>query len=645
MNEEANKYSSGGGGHFYKRIKGFTLIELLAVIIILGILLIIAIPSVTEYIVNSRKNVYISSIDGYVSGVSQKVNSLEYSFLDKDVTYYVHINNVPLEKGGESPFGEWLDAYVVVTYDGNGYDYYWTSVDDGGNKIILKDVDDITVDDVINDSYKEISRRRAVGNRNKIVIIDKDGNVIEEIPALEYTKMEAEKCYTYEKTSDGISISTYSKTCPKDVKIPSMIEGLPVTEIYSYAFYQRGINSVVIPDTVKIISAAAFSNNNLRYIELPSSVTTILSGAFRENLLTSLPDVSHVTNLASNAFEKNDIPEDEWFVYKKNSDGSYDYTRMIGYLGSKRDVIIPGEKNGVKLKSVTGFGSKNLKSVVIPDSVTSIEASAFEHNYLTNVKLPSGLKYIGQSAFYSNSLTNIEIPSTVTFIGTFAFNQNMLPDEKAFIYKRNSDGSIDYTTIISYGGANKNVIIPGEKNGVNLLKIETMAFAHSGLLSVKIPSSVTSIGVRAFIGNSLRDEDAIIYKRTEAGIDYSSIIGYGGSNKDVVIPNSVTRIEDYAFYYNGIKSVDIPETVKYIGKFAFSRNSLTNVVIPSSVETIENGAFEKSYTGQVENPIVSIINKTGRSFDWKSITGGSSNATFVTGTIKHRYGDIKVVDK
>ena len=40
---------------------GFTLIELLAVIIILGILMIIAIPSVTRYISDSRKASYIKT--------------------------------------------------------------------------------------------------------------------------------------------------------------------------------------------------------------------------------------------------------------------------------------------------------------------------------------------------------------------------------------------------------------------------------------------------------------------------------------------------------------------------------------------------------------------------------------------------------
>ena len=37
-----------------------------------------------------------------------------------------------------------------------------------------------------------------------------------------------------------------------------------------------------------------------------------------------------------------------------------------------------------------------------------------------------------------------------------------------------------------------------------------------------------------------------------------------------------------------------------------------------------------------------IINKTGRSFDWKSITGGPSAATFVTGTVENWYGNIEV---
>ena len=63
--------------------------------------------------------------------------------------------------------------------------------------------------------------------------------------------------------------------------------------------------------------------------------------------------------------------------------------------------------------------------------------------------------------------------------------------------------------------------------------------------------------------------------------------------KKIVIPESVTSIEDYVFYYcNSLTSVTIPNSVMSIGKRAFdSCNSLTSVVIPDSATSIKNSAF------------------------------------------------------
>ena len=49
--------------------KGFTLIELLAVITILGILMLILIPSVSRIIENSRKNTFLSTAKNYANAV------------------------------------------------------------------------------------------------------------------------------------------------------------------------------------------------------------------------------------------------------------------------------------------------------------------------------------------------------------------------------------------------------------------------------------------------------------------------------------------------------------------------------------------------------------------------------------------------
>ncbi len=109
---------------------GFTLIELLAVIIILGILMLVAIPSVTNYINNSRKDSYIDTAKQYIKGATNLVNSGNLDVFDPSVTYYIPSTCIPLETGGESPYGgKFNPAYIIVTYDNNSYNYYWMSRD------------------------------------------------------------------------------------------------------------------------------------------------------------------------------------------------------------------------------------------------------------------------------------------------------------------------------------------------------------------------------------------------------------------------------------------------------------------------------------------------------------------------------------
>ena len=133
--------------------KGFTLVELLAVIVILGLLMAIAIPSVTKYITQSRKKTLISSVDSYVTAVTTAVNDNEFGAMSKeDTMYYVPVSNednnscISLEKGGTDPFGNWKEAYVVVNYDSDkySYDYYFTFYDDAGYGMALTKIEDIS---------------------------------------------------------------------------------------------------------------------------------------------------------------------------------------------------------------------------------------------------------------------------------------------------------------------------------------------------------------------------------------------------------------------------------------------------------------------------------------------------------------------
>ena len=123
-----------------KNKKGFTLIELLAVIVILGLLMAIAIPSVTKYITQSRKKTLTTTIGNYTSALTTQVNDMEYTFTATDTIYAVPIECIALERGGTNPFGEWHQsnnsywAYVLVQYDDktSSYTYGFTFKDSAG---------------------------------------------------------------------------------------------------------------------------------------------------------------------------------------------------------------------------------------------------------------------------------------------------------------------------------------------------------------------------------------------------------------------------------------------------------------------------------------------------------------------------------
>ena len=151
--------------------KGFTLIELLAVIIILGILMLIAIPSVTSYINNSRKQSYIDTTKQLIKGASLLVNGNDLDISREDTTYYIPTSCIPLESGSTSPYGKIDSAYVVVTYDGDNYNYYYTGKDEAGMGIKNVTFGDDLNKDIISSDIREINPNTAVGDRTQISVV------------------------------------------------------------------------------------------------------------------------------------------------------------------------------------------------------------------------------------------------------------------------------------------------------------------------------------------------------------------------------------------------------------------------------------------------------------------------------------------
>lgn len=162
-----------------KNRKGFTLIELLAVIIILGILMVIAVPAVSQYIDDSKKNTYVSSARSIMGAARNFVNSGKLAFPDKSMVYYIPVNKFNTENELVSPYADFSKAYVGVTNNGDKFSYYFVGTDIKGNGIKVVSYDDIESSSVESgvtdeDVMTSISKTPA-GKRRKATILQDDG--------------------------------------------------------------------------------------------------------------------------------------------------------------------------------------------------------------------------------------------------------------------------------------------------------------------------------------------------------------------------------------------------------------------------------------------------------------------------------------
>lgn len=132
----------------FKQEKGFTLIELLAVIVILGIIMMIAIPSVTGYITNSRKSSMIRDASMYINQARGNASVKNELPTEAGVPNTFSICDAVLESGGKkSPFGSnWVcdKSYVAIDYDGKNYSYRVQLLDSDGNYLPLTSEDDLS---------------------------------------------------------------------------------------------------------------------------------------------------------------------------------------------------------------------------------------------------------------------------------------------------------------------------------------------------------------------------------------------------------------------------------------------------------------------------------------------------------------------
>lgn len=279
-----------------------------------------------------------------------------------------------------------------------------------------------------------------------------------------------------------------------------------------------------------------------------------------------------------------------------------DYVTGIGeyaFRGCDAVIVWDGDPS-VKEIGESAFESYAGRSFVIPDSVSDIGSRAFYNCAgLASVYIGAGVNYIASDAFIGctalESVSNasalpISAGSTAYgFVGCYApqiFNyrdgewKTDTEDGFVFVY----DGRAG--RLEEYNGNAGELVLPDSfaaygGQTVTQYRIMPSVFADMTLTSVTIGTGVTSVGSGAFENCTRLTEVHISDLGVWCAIDFDdesanplSVAGalYLNGNRvtELVIPENVTKIGNYAFYgCKWVGDLTIPAAVKQIGKYAF----------------------------------------------------------------------------
>lgn len=406
----------------------------------------------------------------------------------------------------------------------------------------------------------------------------------------------------------------------------------------------KGVKELVLGDGVKTIGAYAFSDCFLlTKVFIPASVTVMKTRVFENCFNLSCVYCAHrerpegwdeswrgafesfevcwgakCIEAERDCYEETVVRTLDDFEYTVYADGSFEIYGLKNE--NTTTAIVPDGAVEVCL-----YRHKNLRKIVLPDSVFALGAHAFAGaTKLKEVILPKRLLYIGEFAFHNcRALTDFTIPSTVRTVGGSAFTgctalKELVCDspyafdfygrwvDKEFTrvrYTREREAlpTLENPVPVVDGGVGRCVDWEAERikipEGAKVLGAGSFKDCKK-LQKITLPASLEKIAWNAFWNLGVSEfavaagnpvfcaKNGVLYTK-----DRKKIVSVPRECALLEIPECVEEIGAGAFAYWKGKTLVFPKTLKRVGRSAFYYSDLEKINLPQGVEVLDETAF------------------------------------------------------
>lgn len=483
--------------------------------------------------------------------------------------------------------------------------------------------------------------------------------------------------YIYDAVKEEYSISGFAASDIPYLTLPSVYDDgahgeHPVVAINDMAFYNRPVEYVHIPASIKYIGEHAFGYcNDLERVVIEGNpdldnysfywcpklsnftmngenTYTIGNSVFMNCPMTNYTLGPKVTSIGQYAFK----------ACQFTSFGPYNYLGSIGARAFENCSQLANLDLGSSLESISYYAFNNcssLTNVVIPDTVTSMDSGGVFYNCgeLQLFKLGAAMTYFNMgylggntrvaaydvsSSSTSFSIRNgalynfegtrlISVPSLTS--GTYVIEDGTEEiAQMAFAYTENleridfCEGIIHLPSQAFYVCGATVINLPE-----SLKTIDDHCFTNSEVTSIYIPKGVTSINSSAFVdadqiqsitidpdNSKYVAEDLVVYSKDYETLKFVLQCKTGSYTTH----DDVETIDEYAFYSTSLSHVKIKDKVTSIGYHCFANYGGT-IELGTGIDEIPQYCFEYSTFESITLP--SSITVIGmRAFQYADIT-------------------------